>query len=70
MKRPFLGGEWLGVSDQRGGGRGQPTGVTELVGGLGRPQPGFPAPGSGRARPSGLVLWKLMSPPGLVCGHR
>ena len=32
----------------------------------GAPQPGFPAPGSGRARPSGLVLWKLVSPPGLV----
>ena len=31
----------MGVSDQRGGGRGQPTGVSELFGGLGCPSLAF-----------------------------
>ena len=31
----------MGVFDQRGGSRGQPTGVSELLGGLGRPSLAF-----------------------------
>ena len=62
MKRPFLGSDWVSLIGEEAAHRGLRAGRWS-----GAPPAWLSGPGSRRPRPSGLVLWKLVSPPGLVC---